>query len=144
MRSTGSLLAAIVAVGALLAPVANAQSGTYLKVDVPFEFAVSGKTLPAGVYTVRDASHIVGFGVLQPASPGGQAVHFRHWSVAPKDGRYATRTQVVFNRYGNQYFLTQVWQAGHASGKQLPKSKLERETEKVAAVRETVILVAQR
>jgi hypothetical protein len=36
-------------------------------------------------------------------------------------------SKLVFHRYGDTYFLTQVWAAGYSSGWEFPASKLERE-----------------
>ena len=36
-------------------------------------------------------------------------------------------SKLVFHRYGSQYFLTQIWIAGDARGKELPQSGRERE-----------------
>jgi hypothetical protein len=38
-----------------------------------------------------------------------------------------SRAKLVFHRYGDQYFLYQVWAAGATSGRQFPKSRSERE-----------------
>jgi hypothetical protein len=39
------------------------------------------------------------------------------------------KPKLVFHRYGDQYFLYQVWPAGATTGRQLPKSRGEREVE---------------
>jgi hypothetical protein len=50
----------------------------------------------------------------------------------------------VFHRYGNAYFLSQVWNAENQRGYRLPKSKTEREMARnagrteLASVRATV------
>src|SRR2546422_3486746 len=41
---------------------------------------------------------------------------------------YTTLFRSIFNRYGNKYFLSQIWTAGSKSGRELPKS--QRETER--------------
>lgn len=41
--------------------------------------------------------------------------------------------RLVFNRYGEEYFLSQVWTDGGQLGRELPKSKRERSLEKVLA-----------
>ena len=37
------------------------------------------------------------------------------------------KSKLVFHRYGNRYFLTQVWSAGSSLGRELPKSAKEKE-----------------
>src|SRR5207244_6047829 len=36
-------------------------------------------------------------------------------------------TQLVFHRYGNRYFLYQIWVRGENRGRELPQTRLERE-----------------
>jgi len=37
----------------------------------------------------------------------------------------SVKTKLVFSRYGDQYFLSQIWMAGNEAGYQLPKSRRE-------------------
>ena len=37
------------------------------------------------------------------------------------------KARLVFHRYGNEYFLSEIWPAGGATGRELPKSRPERE-----------------
>jgi len=39
------------------------------------------------------------------------------------------QTKLVFTRYGDQYFLSEIWMAGTTVGQKLPKSRRERELE---------------
>jgi len=41
--------------------------------------------------------------------------------LTPKD-----KSTLVFNRYGNQYFLEQIWSGGEQEGTQVPQSRSER------------------
>src|SRR6267378_3462303 len=43
-----------------------------------------------------------------------------------------TESKLVFNRYGNRYFLSQVWNAGSIRGRQLPISPREKEMPQLA------------
>ena len=43
-----------------------------------------------------------------------------------------TESKLIFNRYGDRYFLSQVWTAGNSSGRQLLKSDREKEMAQVA------------
>jgi len=42
----------------------------------------------------------------------------------------ANKTKLVFNRYGDKYFLSQVWIAGETRRRELPKSSREKEVAK--------------
>jgi len=43
-----------------------------------------------------------------------------------------TESKLVFNRYGNRYFLSQVWNGGSIRGRQLPISPREKEMPQLA------------
>ena len=38
-----------------------------------------------------------------------------------------SKSTLVFHRYGDEYFLSEVWPAGAATGREFPKSRAERE-----------------
>jgi hypothetical protein len=52
--------------------------------------------------------------------------------------------RLVFHRYGNQYFLHQVWTTDLDSGRELPASKQERSLAKGPANSKRVIIAASR
>jgi hypothetical protein len=106
----------------LAAGSAFAQDMT-VKADVPFTFMVDKATLAPGQYTLQtlDSSYVV----LIRASDRKTvaiAIDGRIESLAP-----AGQTRLVFQRYGDSYFLSQIWVAGDNSGHQLHKSARESE-----------------
>ena len=111
---------------------AQAQSlANPVRVKVPFDFVVSNKTLAAGEYFIQRAQPNSGDAMVSLRSADGRTNLFRLTnavqSLDPK-----TRATLVFHRYGNQNFLAQVWPAGASSGRELPKSRTERELERQA------------
>lgn len=94
--------------------------GTEVEADVPFAFAVVNETLPAGRYTLRpmDDQHAL-------------AVMGSELAVAPSSTVESSSrpkiTKVVFHRYGDHYFLHQVWVRGESSGFEVPASAIERQ-----------------
>ena len=42
-------------------------------------------------------------------------------------GKAVSETKLVFNKYGDQYFLAQVWVEGEEVGEQLPRTRIENE-----------------
>ena len=102
-----------------LAASAVAQDVT-LKVSVPFEFAAGGKMLPAGDYTV-----------LRAPTSAPEMVVLRsdaaHSSIILNSANFDTHVRgakLVFNRYGEKYFLSQIWTTSGA--RSLAPSKAER------------------
>jgi hypothetical protein len=111
-----------------------------LKVNVPFDFVVNGATLPSGEYSVQELEV-------------GNAISIRKADHTAKAMALATRcesritsekSKLVFHRYGNRYFLTQIWMAGDNAGQQLPKSRLETEIALNRTVQEVVLVAALR
>lgn len=100
---------------------ANGQSGSILvTADIPFDFIVADKTLPSGKYMVREASS----NGLSVTSRDGKSSAIR-LSSAAVDTSKQRRARMVFRRYGQQYFLAEVW-SGESFGRQLLKCNKER------------------
>jgi hypothetical protein len=101
----------------------SANPTSPLEANIPFDFSVGGKTLLAGVYTVTPMTTP---GILLIRSEDGRAaalvVTNRVQARQEQD-----QTKLVFHRYGNQYFLAQVWRAGDGDGRELLRSRAERE-----------------
>jgi hypothetical protein len=118
------LIAAIALMAALVS--ANAQSAGSLVADIPFDFAVGGKSLKAGEYSIRaftsnsDALVISNQNSNQAAVRLSQSIEAR---TAPQHAK------LVFHRYGQRYFLSEVWTKGERMGRQLRKSSEERTIE---------------
>jgi hypothetical protein len=54
------------------------------------------------------------------------------------------KTKLIFHKYGDQYFLTQIWTPGNITGRQLLMTRLERELAKNLAEHRTTALTARR
>ena len=111
---------------------AQAQSLTNpIRVNIPFDFIVGNKTFAAGEYYIKRAQPSSGDAMVLVTSVDGRAHIFRLTNtVQTLDPK--TRTTVVFHRYGTQNFLAQVWPDGGTRGRELPKSRTERELERQA------------
>jgi len=48
--------------------------------------------------------------------------------------------KLVFHKYGDQYFLSQIWTTGDATGRELLMPRLERQLAKNSIQRQTAIL----
>ena len=103
----------------------NAQSPRTL--NIPFSFNVGHKMLPAGEYLVEpnrtDSQNVW----LLKTKEGSTSVVFP--TVSAQDNQTQERIKLVFHKYDNQYFLSQVWVVGTATGNELPKSKMEKRLE---------------
>ena len=113
-----------------------------LTLDIPFDFTVGTQILPAGEYTVMPITGLAANIVLQIQSADDREVAaFLTMLVEDAKHRYE-KGRLVFTRYGNDYFLSQIWWAGRASGHQLMKSSSEREVA-VNATRSSALVQAR-
>lgn len=94
---------------------------------IPFSFTVGDQTLEPGEYRVGNV--FANDGVLRISSRESKAnavrmTHSIQASKIPEKGK------LVFRRYGEQYFLSEVWTGGNQVGQQLLKSKREKAIER--------------
>lgn len=100
----------------------------HLKADIPFQFTVNGRTLPAGEYQVLSAGIPSNRGILQIRNAEGQSSILNALPVQLRST--AKNSKLVFNRYGDQYFLSKMWMDGEGDGYEVPQSRLEKELAK--------------
>lgn len=116
-------LSRIVLCGAVLAAASVALSQTRVgdvTVDVPFAFSVAEQTLPAGHYIVAPMGDTIR---IFNSQARGLYVPTHSAMRTASDG-----TKLVFHRYGDTYFLSEVWVTGDTTGRQLFRSRAERES----------------
>src|SRR5262249_15874843 len=95
-----------------------------LKANIPFAFSVGNKTLPAGVYTVARMTAPSAL-LLIRREDGREAVAIQTNGM---QGRHEQdQSKISVRQYGDGYFLAQVWTAGDSNGRELWKSRAERE-----------------
>jgi hypothetical protein len=128
-RNLGKLLLALclLTVGS---GIANAQidTGVTIRADVPYTFIVGDTTLAAGKYEIRALDDMPG--VLELRSVSGHAVvNVDAESVLTKDEKIASKCELVFDKVGDRYFLSQVFVEGSSSGSELAKSRMEKRLE---------------
>lgn len=108
----------------LVAGSAIAQT-VHVRANVPFNFVVGSKTLPAGAYDVGSMDS-VNTNVLQVQFRNGSSRMIVS-SNAAQNLEAANRTKLVFNQYGSRYFLSEIWVNGATRGHRLPKTSREKE-----------------
>ena len=104
---------------ALLALVPVSGEAADIRGAIPFSFAVNGVTLPPGTYNVST-----------PTTPGVMFVRGLSRVVItmtiPSGSSDDLQPRLVFHKYGDEYFLRQVWSAD-GSGYDLPETRGERD-----------------
>ena len=90
-----------------------------VKANVPFDFTVSGKLLPSGTYTIsaEDPNTLM----LRNDQKGVTV-----FSIAYADGKQSNTSKLVFNKYGDQYFLSEVLCSSVDMNMEIPTSKAEK------------------
>lgn len=115
-----------------------AQSERRKVTTIPFSFIVGQKTLPAGEYRLepnRKDSHNVW---LIQSRDGGTSALFTTMPVRSSETQ--EKTKLIFHKYGDQYFLSQIWTPGSQSGRELLMPRLERELAKKQIERRKIVL----
>jgi hypothetical protein len=106
----------------------SAQEHT-VKANIPFDFTVNNNVLPAGTYTISSISPYV----VQVRNVNG---HIAEFSAVHNDDQRSKTPVLIFQRYGNQYFLHEIL-AANALNVAVPPSKREQRRLQEATLRES-------
>ena len=108
MKSARTLITIALLVTAVSLFAQTTPSQRLMTINVPFSFAAGDQSLPAGEYLVLTVTPERS---IRIASTDG-----KHTAVVNTLPNYASapsaNSRLVFHRYGDEYFLTQVWTAG--------------------------------
>ena len=100
-----------------------------VKANIPFDFTVNNNVLPAGTYTISSLST----SAVQVRNANG---HIAELSLVQNDDKRSTTPVLVFQRYGNQYFLHEIL-AANAMNVAVPRSKREQRRLQEAKLQES-------
>ncbi|HEU0177477.1 MAG TPA: hypothetical protein VFV58_24705 [Blastocatellia bacterium] len=96
--------------------------------NIPFDFTVGNKEFKSGKYAVsRLFNGNTADTLIIRSADNSEAANFNVNSVT---GKGDSQARLVFRRYGNQYFLAQIFDGESREGYGLLKSKTEREAAK--------------
>jgi hypothetical protein len=124
------IISTIVAISfgaALFATTLAAPFTVKIRADIPFDFMVGKKRLPKGEYLIESLGD-TGALTIRSAKKG-KAVTFNTIKSKPTD---SNKSKLVFNRYGEQYFLSRIWDPSSETILKLTKSKTEKRIAKLA------------
>jgi hypothetical protein len=107
---------AVLAITSVPAPLVAQSLG--MRVDIPFEFHVGDKTLPAGTYIVQRQGD-----AIKLSDSNGNSAHVL--SNAVKNPSAKTTNELVFSRYGEDCFLSEVRWFGYSDARGVIKSSNE-------------------
>jgi hypothetical protein len=125
MKNVRVLITTVLLVAAVSISV-HAQERQLLTATIPFAFTAENSSLPAGTYTV---STLPPYNMIKVQSADGRKVAMIPAIPSPTSAE-SERTKLVFDRIGNQYFLSQVWEQGSKLRRDLRSGKLAEELAK--------------
>jgi hypothetical protein len=117
---SGLVVAGLLAVGG--SP-ASAQIDQSMKFTTTFPFMVGSKMLPAGSYTVGPADG-TDLTVLEVRGKGGSAMFSTENASVPRID--PKQDEVIFDKSGDHYVLTEVWDESSRQGAERIPSRGER------------------
>jgi len=109
---------------------ASAQIVGDLDVDIPFQFHAGNTKLPAGKYRIHvlENSDLT---VMEITSADDSTSAL--FQVEESDTNSApAKSELIFNKYGNRYFLAKLYDEGNASGSKVVESRYEKQISKAA------------
>jgi hypothetical protein len=136
-------LALLVVMVVLLAAVLNAQMAIrqpLFRIDIPFAFVAGGTHLPAGHYHVYHPGdpYLI---VIERDDGRARAMAYVHPSATDPSG---SSSKLVFNKYGDQHFLSQVWTENDPQMHHCFKGQTEKQLIAQASKPQTVVIAAKR
>jgi hypothetical protein len=136
-----NLLSLAMSLTLLMSAAAQAQT-THLTISVPFEFTAGNVQLPAGEYEVTAVGPWGGstLSVHNVTSNAGTLV----LSTSCRSQKPAADAKLVFYRYGQQYFLAEVWNRHSSSGNQIKISSRQTELAKNQSKDEVVLIASEK
>ena len=120
----------------------QAVNGDAVKPVIPFKFQVGQTVLPAGQYqvTMDGLNHELSLACLTCKGRVSIAT-----SGGGSDDKARSEGVLVFNRYGDRYFLSEVRLPYQAQGRAVPESRIEHELARNSPPAQTTqVLVAER
>ena len=120
-------LAVFVAATLMAAGSAAAQGPTF-KINVPFSFTVNNTVLPPGTYNVGVDSLNPNMVTLRDRTSNVKATGFGERGAVNEGSPHT----LIFNHYGDRYFLSQVRFGSAKDGIFLPANKTEQQARKAS------------
>ena len=116
---------------------ASAQIIGNLEVNIPFQFHAGNAKLPAGKYLIRmlDNSDLT---IMEISSLDGSTSALFQVQDAEANSTPA-KSELIFNKYGNRYFLAKLFDEGNANGSEVSKSSYEKRISQATAEAQTHI-----
>ena len=119
MNSIAMMLAAAIGLGST-----GLYAQSKVEANIPFDFTVKGKTMPAGRYQLARDLSTPDTLEISNVNGGKSVLVVTYKALTAEPGAVAPR--IVFNQYGNRYFFSELWTSDGSERRVMP-AKVEQE-----------------
>ena len=124
----------------LLLVVSGAQAQeAHVKANIPFDFVVRNRVLPAGEYMVSSQGSTNQLIVIRSSD---RKTAILSLTSSCSSSKPSEASKLVFHHLAGRYFLSEVWAEGNGEGRQLQKSRIEVQLAKNSNERDEIALAA--
>ena len=110
---------------------AHAQIIGELEANIPFQFHAGNAKLPAGRYFIRVLNNS-DLSIMEISSVDGSASAL--FTVRDAEANSApAKNELIFNKYGNRYFLAKLFDEGNPNGSKVDESHYEKTVSQATA-----------
>ncbi|MBS1797649.1 MAG: hypothetical protein JSS81_27755 [Acidobacteria bacterium] len=146
-KYTAKILMAIslLTIGGLTAANAQIESDSVFRINVPFAFEVKNKTLPAGEYQIKATDDLGDAPTLleiQSLKGPHEGVVFDTVPISLNDA--PKKSNIVFDKVGSDYYLSEIWEAGNSNGNQVEEPVNMKKLEKDGMKAEKQVIQTER
>jgi hypothetical protein len=114
-------------VGLIVTASGSAQITNQVAFSTSFPFSAGNATLPAGKYTIRPVEGEENLMEVSGVNTPTSVLLEVETATNPEPPK---KSEVVFKKYGNNYVLSEIWEAGTPTGAAAVKSRVEQRHEK--------------
>ncbi len=124
---------------ALIVSVPMTQAQARARASVPFGFSLDQKPMPAGAYEISSTSYKVL--VVRNLDTREARLVIESMNVQASQAAGIPHAKLVFRKYGDQYFLAEIWGGQSNIGIAFPESKREKELQWARDIHEPELVV---
>ena len=121
----GTLTAGLLLASMFVLPVRAQMPATAVRATIPFDFSVRDEILPAGTYEIKRVGEQPNTLLIRNINHSHQQQVFLTQSTEAAD--VYSDTELVFQRYGDRYFLSKLLRAGQQIDEEVVPSNAERQ-----------------
>jgi hypothetical protein len=127
-----SLFIGVLAIGAFASASPAVAQGPAVQVTVPFAFQNGSQHLPAGTYRIDlNSEHVM---ILRGTAANAAGVAM---TLPEQRSKEIAKGKVVFQRYGDHYYIHEVWLPNSTEGRECVASRAEKRDKQLQLAQNT-------